>query len=617
MDFRLTKRRSVPFQGLKRRSRSTSNDPEPLEQVSRPMVETTEGAPANAARVRSPTQFDDAWREESVWKVCLAVRLVNSLLVQTYFNPDEHWQALEVAHRTVFGYGHLTWEWEQGLRSYVHPLLFAAFYKILAILHLDNSWFMIKGPRVFQSVFAAVGDLYLYKLSHRLFGERAAQWALFCQLSNWFNFFCMPRTFSNCMETVLTTIALYHWWPMSKTNARVGLLTSRQLGIISAGLACVMRPTSAIIWLYVGMAHWRETSNKRQYILEDVLPIGAFCLGFMTVVDRIMYGKWTFVLVNFFKFNFLSPGGDFYGTHPWHWYFTQGLPVMAFTFLPLTLAGMWWSEQRQLSGLIAWVLAVYSTLGHKEFRFILPILPLALMFAGYAIAVLEQKWAWEGSDNTPPGFNPYRLHPNDSGSSKDEPRGFWARMTSAIHPQKGTSIVAQKEDKKLWAVFTMLLLTNLPAAFYTSLIHQRGSEAVMGYLASEAQAGRVERVLFLMPCHATPYYSSLHTNIPMRFLDCSPSDEPGYVDEADRFQAHPVSFLYAMFNGRGAEALPSHIVLFDSLEKRVSMFLQLENYVLEKRFFHAHFPVDRELQGHVLVYTRSASSSKSSGWFSF
>ena len=53
-------------------------------------------------------------------------------------------------------------------------------------------------------------------------------------------------------------------------------------------------------------------------------------------------------------------------------------------------------------------------------------------------------------------------------------------------------------------------------------IVQRGSEAVMGYLSSEAQAGRVERVLFLMPCHATPYYSSLHTNLPMRFLDCSP-----------------------------------------------------------------------------------------------
>ena len=35
--------------------------------------------------------------------VCLAMRMANSLLVQTYFNPDEHWQALEVAHRIAFG----------------------------------------------------------------------------------------------------------------------------------------------------------------------------------------------------------------------------------------------------------------------------------------------------------------------------------------------------------------------------------------------------------------------------------------------------------------------------------------------------------------------------------
>jgi len=35
-----------------------------------------------------------------------------------------------------------------------------------------------KGPRIFQSVIAAVGDLYLYKLSYRLFGERAAQWTV-------------------------------------------------------------------------------------------------------------------------------------------------------------------------------------------------------------------------------------------------------------------------------------------------------------------------------------------------------------------------------------------------------------------------------------------------------
>lgn len=38
-----------------------------------------------------------------IFLFCLAFRVVNALLIQTYFNPDEHWQSLEVSHRTVFG----------------------------------------------------------------------------------------------------------------------------------------------------------------------------------------------------------------------------------------------------------------------------------------------------------------------------------------------------------------------------------------------------------------------------------------------------------------------------------------------------------------------------------
>ena len=103
MDFRQTKRRSIPFQGLKRRSRSRSHDPEPL-QASHSSAGATEESAAIRATIRAPGQSEDeTWKEESIWKICLAARLVNSLLVQTYFNPDEHWQALEVAHHTVFG----------------------------------------------------------------------------------------------------------------------------------------------------------------------------------------------------------------------------------------------------------------------------------------------------------------------------------------------------------------------------------------------------------------------------------------------------------------------------------------------------------------------------------
>lgn len=54
---------------------------------------------------------------------------------------------------------------------------------------------------------------------------------------------------------------------------------------------------------------------------------------------------------------------------------------------------------------------------------------------------------------------------------------------------------------------------------------QRGPEDVMNHLAKEAFQGKVKSILFLTPCHATPYYSMLHRNLPMQFLDCTPRFE--------------------------------------------------------------------------------------------
>lgn len=98
--------------------------------------------------------------------------------------------------------------------------------------------------------------------------------------------------------------------------------------------------------------------------------IRGLVLGLTCLLDRFMYGKWILVPLNFLKFNFLSSGGDYYGTHKWHWYFTQGFTVMIFTHLPFSIAGIIYSKQWKFAGLIAWVLVFYSVLGHKEFRYI-------------------------------------------------------------------------------------------------------------------------------------------------------------------------------------------------------------------------------------------------------
>ncbi|KAF4383844.1 hypothetical protein G4B88_016277 [Cannabis sativa] len=496
-----------------------------------------------------------------VFAICLAFRFVNALLVQTYFNPDEHWQALEVAHRIAFGYGHLTWEWKKGIRSYLHPLIFALFYKVLALLGLDTPLFMVKAPRLLQSMFSAVGDLYLYKLSVIVFGERVAKWTLFAQLTNWFMFFCITRTLSNTLETVLTLVSLYYWPCLRPSSDKLPLM-SRKWGLAMAALACGIRPTSAIIWLYVGLLELYETRDRLRFIFLEVAPIGVLVLGLTSILDRLMYGSWIIVPLNFLKFNFLSSGGDYYGTHKWHWYFSQGFTVMLFTFLPFSIAGIMQSKKWKLSGLIAWVLGLYSVLGHKEFRFVLPVLPIALMFSGYSLARI---------------------------SISDSPNG----------KRKGSSNISSKWPPKMLLAIFFLLATNIPMALYMSLYHQRGTEDVMNYLSKEALNQKVESILFLMPCHATPYYSTLHRNIPMRFLDCTPSDTKGIPDESDRFMMDPVDFTSEYAKNW---SLPSHIVLYEPEEKLLRDFLVSHSFRQEKRFFHAHFKVDRDLQASVVVY---------------
>ena len=57
-------------------------------------------------------------------------------------------------------------------------------------------------------------------------------------------------------------------------------------------------------------------------------------------------------------------------------------------------------------------------------------------------------------------------------------------------------------------VVMFLIITNLPLGLYMCLLHQRGTVDVMGYLHEDSlkqHPGNMS-VMFLMPCHSTPYY---------------------------------------------------------------------------------------------------------------
>ncbi|KAJ5225500.1 GPI mannosyltransferase 3 [Penicillium chermesinum] len=152
-----------------------------------------------------------------------AFRLFNAYVLRTFFQPDEFFQSLEPAWAAAFGEDKgawLTWEWTHRLRSSIHPLYFAMFYRLVSTLSTClnlpdpvRASLLIATPKVVQAHFAALGDFYTFKLAQRIYGydsrgEKAVLWATV--LSPW-QWFCSTRTFSNCLETTLTVMALNYW----------------------------------------------------------------------------------------------------------------------------------------------------------------------------------------------------------------------------------------------------------------------------------------------------------------------------------------------------------------------------------------------------------------------
>ncbi|XP_029430898.1 GPI mannosyltransferase 3 [Rhinatrema bivittatum] len=473
----------------------------------------------------------------------IAFRILNCFLVQTSFVPDEYWQSLEVAHRMIFNYGYLTWEWNEGLRGYGYPLVFASIYKALHLLNQDEVQLLIWTPRLAQAFLSALADVKIYLLIKHLENAETAKWVYFCQLCSWFTWYCCTRTLTNTMETVLTSFALFYY-PLegSKTKSNCKYLTL-------VALAFVIRPTAMILWVPLLFCHFLYEQKLLDLLLQRCVPIGLTTIGISLIIDRVYFDKWILVQLNFLKFNVLQNLATFYGSHPWHWYLTQGLPVILGTHLPFLIHGCLLAPKKYwiLLGAVAWTVLIYSLFSHKEFRFLYPVLPLCMVFCGFSFARLKT----------------------------------WKKPAVSF-----------------------LVLSNVLPALYTGLIHQRGTLDIMTHIQELCRGNSSALSVFmLMPCHSTPFYSHVHCPMQMSFLECPPdlTENDGYVDEADIFYMSPLAWLRTEFYNESL--LPTYLVFFNVLEQEISSFLVSHHYVKSKTVFHTHIPEGR-VGSHIYLYER-------------
>lgn len=167
----------------------------------------------------------------------------------------------------------------------------------------------------------------------------------------------------------------------------------------------------------------------------------------------------------------------------------------------------------------------------------------------------------------------------------------------------------------VWSAALVLLIGNVVPAGYLSAVHQKGTIDVMPKLSELAKTYRDEfgknaSVLFLMPCHSTPYYSHVHHNVSLRFLTCEPNfdKKQNYVDEADLFYNEPMKWIRSHLPVHPRSALPTHVVLFDILAPKISDFLSI--YKPLEIYFHADVSTSDRIGKNVMLYERIDPTQK-------
>lgn len=440
--------------------------------------------------------WNDWIRYKGPW--LLTLRLLNAVLIRTSFNPDEYWQGPEVAHAWCYG-GHLTWEWETciALRGVLHPGLFAL---LLALL---PEWpvLVAYAPRLLQGAFASLADWAVYRSADRL-GSPLTCWALSVQLTGWFQLYALPRTFSSSLEAVLAAWIVER--SISSTSSSVAKWQTRQTRwlLLLGSLQVALRPTAAGFWLswaiykmYV-LLQCGDLHGVFSGLLAPGLLISGVVLSFSTLLDCLYYGRFTLVPLNFLRFNLLADGSALYGSHPWHWYFTEGLAVTLGTFLPFCCIGLRAvGSGHPLRPLVFSAFAsilLISLASHKEYRFLLPFFPLFSLLAGLG---LQRASAW---------------------------------------------LQAKSAARARFYLLAVVFVPQVFAVIFFCVVHQRGAEAVMTHLRNYPARGGI---FFLTACHATPFHSFLHGQEELGYLDCS----PGRNSPQKRFFEQPMPVLRELF----------------------------------------------------------------------
>ena len=340
--------------------------------VFRSSVSTASGAPRRVDPDMPPF-LKSRWTLAAVCVFALMLRMAVAVIFPGYEQADEIYQAWEQAHRIVFGYGIVSWEFAEGVRSYMLPGAMAGIFRAAEFVSPGS---YLLATRFALSLLSLVPVCCSWGMLRQFAGPRAALIGAFLS-AVWFELvYFGPKANSEVVAAHLLLLGTYAVFPYFEVHRPVRLIA----GGFLLGLAFCLRIQLAPVIAVLGVVMLaRNGARWTLYVAGGAV----LAVAFAGLVDYFTLAYPYASIIGYFKVNALEGVSDKFGRSPWYFLIFRFVRVWSGALILFVWAGIEGLRNSRpmmlLFAMAAVLVLVHSGVAHKEYRFIYPALPLLLI----------------------------------------------------------------------------------------------------------------------------------------------------------------------------------------------------------------------------------------------
>jgi GPI mannosyltransferase 3 len=320
----------------------------------------------------------------------LLVRVWLTLSHPNVYHPDEIFQALEPAHKLVFGYGIKTWEWRYGVRSWTIPFALSLLMRASNLLKVQ--YFTPIALVLSCLSFAPVVLAFTWISKRYDSGLGLAAAFLF---AFWFPLvYFAPKALSEVVAGNFLCLAFITLDNHAACVPRFGEIWKYILLGITASLR-IQLGIAVFALLVISLAR-SSARSRRRYILVFCLTIYTFGLIDLFTLGTPFQSEYKYVWMNL-----VEGRSNLYGSAPWYWYLQQ-LSIWFSALLPFSLIGLY--RNKVLLIVVSAIVLPHLFVAHKEIRFLYPAFPFILI-AAVDGTIYISRGLLKGLSNTTNGAN--------------------------------------------------------------------------------------------------------------------------------------------------------------------------------------------------------------------